>query len=106
MKTLPNVLIIVLKRFEFNYDTMKKYKVNDYCSFPFDLNMKKYTSEYLNNSNDFYPDEYYDFKLRGVIVHYGTSEAGHYYSYIKDSNEWFEFNDEMVMPFNPSSIES
>jgi ubiquitin C-terminal hydrolase len=63
---------------------MKKYKVNDYCSFPFDLNMKKYTSEFLNESKNFYPDSYYDFKLRGVIVHYGTSEAGHYYSYIKD----------------------
>jgi ubiquitin carboxyl-terminal hydrolase 9/24 len=34
MKDLPNIFIVVLKRFEFNYDTMKKIKVNDYCSFP------------------------------------------------------------------------
>ena len=29
VKTLPNILILVLKRFEFNYDTMQKIKLND-----------------------------------------------------------------------------
>lgn len=47
IKELPNILIIVLKRFEFNYDTMKKIKVNDYCSFPLDLDMKKFTAGHL-----------------------------------------------------------
>ena len=25
---------------------------------------------------------YYQFKLKGIVVHTGTSEYGHYYSYI------------------------
>ena len=43
IKRLPNVLFLELKRFEFNFDTMQKYKVNDYCSFPMDLDMKPYS---------------------------------------------------------------
>ena len=41
------------------------------------------------------PDIYYKYKLKGVVVHYGTTEGGHYYSFIKhrEQNQWFEFND-------------
>jgi ubiquitin C-terminal hydrolase len=45
IKTLPNTLIIHLKRFEFNLDTMRKVKLNDYCEFPMALNMFPYTTE-------------------------------------------------------------
>jgi len=31
-----------------------------------------------------YPDEYYEYNLRGVIIHMGTTDNGHYYSLIKD----------------------
>jgi len=31
-----------------------------------------------------YPPEYYNFKLKGVVVHMGTADSGHYYSFIKD----------------------
>ena len=44
IKTLPNYLIVVLKRFEFDYQTMSRSKVNDYCSFPNSLNMMPYTT--------------------------------------------------------------
>ena len=27
-------MLIVLKRFEFDYETMNKNKLNDYCEFP------------------------------------------------------------------------
>jgi ubiquitin C-terminal hydrolase len=30
------------------------------------------------------PPEYYQFDLVGVIVHAGTADSGHYYSYIKE----------------------
>jgi hypothetical protein len=42
LKKLPNYLILVLKRFEFNLDTMMKVKINDRCEFSFDLNMKPF----------------------------------------------------------------
>ena len=34
IKTLSPTLVIHLKRFEFNYGTMRKQKLNDFCSFP------------------------------------------------------------------------
>jgi ubiquitin C-terminal hydrolase len=29
-------------------------------------------------------EQYFKYKLMGVVVHNGTSESGHYYSFIKD----------------------
>ena len=34
IKKLPNHLILVLKRFDFDYDNMQKLKINDKCEFP------------------------------------------------------------------------
>lgn len=38
---------MVLKRFEFNFDTMTKFKINDYCEFPMNINMSDYSQEVL-----------------------------------------------------------
>ena len=43
IKRMPNILFLVLKRFEFDFDTMQKVKVNDYCEFPFELDMSPYS---------------------------------------------------------------
>lgn len=43
IKRLPRMLILVLKRFKFDLETMQKIKVNDYCEFPHFLNMEPYT---------------------------------------------------------------
>ncbi len=120
-KKLPRVLTLVLKRFEYDYDTMLKNKINDYCEFPLELNMEKYTQEFLmkkyneklsdeegndsNNNNQKLNNEYlYD--LSGVIIHTGTTERGHYYSFAKkENNQWLEFNDTNVSPFNLEDLE-
>lgn len=47
IKELPNTMILHLKRFEFNLDTMRKVKLNDYCEFPDVLDMLPYTREGL-----------------------------------------------------------
>ena len=136
IKRLPNVLFLELKRFEFNFDTMQKIKVNDYCSFPMDLDMKPYSQEHISRQdlikemndrnltnedlnldqtilmNRIVTDQYFKYKLKGIVVHNGTSESGHYYSFIKDSEEakegeeekWFEFNDTHVMDFDQKNI--
>ena len=87
---LPKVLLIQLKRFEYNVEHNQMDKV--YSSFTFEqqLNMLNYidSSIYKGNTN---------YTCRGVIVHSGSSENGHYYTFIKDKNEeWFKFNDSIV----------
>ena len=128
IKKLPKYLILVLKRFEFDFDTMQKIKVNDYCSFPLELNMENYTQEYLtelekkkdhsyiinNDSNQEKDniqknkknlDNYYKYNLNGVIIHTGFADSGHYYSIIKDHNSsWFEFNDTNVRNYDINDL--
>jgi ubiquitin carboxyl-terminal hydrolase 9/24 len=103
IKALPNHLILVLKRFEFNFDNMTKIKLNSYCEFPEKLDMYKYTVEHLSDDADLKnkSSEYYNYTLRGVVIHRGTAESGHYFSLIKDSNgKWLEFNDHNIRDFN------
>ena len=98
-KNLPRMLIFVLKRFEFNYETMKKVKINDYYEFPLELDMTKYISEKKDDEN------LNKFTLKSVVVHLGNCEGGHYYAYIKTKNgQWYEFNDTQVIPFDISLL--
>ncbi|KAL7275754.1 hypothetical protein RUND412_001304 [Rhizina undulata] len=112
LKDVPDHLILHLKRFEFDLQTMHRSKINDSFEFPTILDMKPYTMEHLsrrddNNDSSYTPDL---FELVGVLVHSGTAESGHYYSYIRNrlspSNcpEWLEFNDSEVNGFDPSTI--
>jgi ubiquitin carboxyl-terminal hydrolase 34 len=49
------------------------------------------------------------YELRGVLVHTGSADAGHYYSYVRERNQnnpnevgrWLEFNDKNVTFFDP-----
>lgn len=45
LKNLSNTVVINLKRFEFDYNTMRRLKVNDYCEFPETINFRPWTKE-------------------------------------------------------------
>lgn len=184
--TLPKILIIHLKRFEFDFDTMTKRKLNDYCSFPNTLDVKSYTATWINkrerkdhelqsqanssdrqnhNSDELHKDPEYEldqsmsdhmdtsdstqepkssefersdeeqedpelldalngglkatkYVLRGVLIHTGMADSGHYYSFIRlpvqdddapNANSskrwrWYEFNDSTVTPFSEALL--
>ena len=121
IRSLPNFLILSLRRFEFDLDTMNRVKLNTYCEFPQVLNMEPYTLEAVTQKDaqaaavdgdieapapSETPAEYYQYSLRGVVIHMGLAEAGHYYSYILDqtSGKWLEFNDSNVEDFNPENL--
>ena len=38
------------------------------------------------------------YNLYAVIIHDGDLDSGHYYSYCKNQEEWFEFNDSTIKP--------
>ena len=142
---LNDTLFFHLKRFELNFDTFRREKVNDYFAFPLSIDMFPYSREGLDwiasnglasketrppssSSSSCRPDDYYRFELTAVVVHAGTSESGHYFSYIRQDDlllpsddddshshghshshhrrRWFEFNDSEVTPFPEALLQS
>ncbi|KAI9912824.1 hypothetical protein PsorP6_005736 [Peronosclerospora sorghi] len=175
--TLPNLLILHLKRFDLDYTTFETVKLNNRCSFPMRLSMKPYTKqgieeqearanmqqerEDLSTDEDMVSDDSsdsdefmtdvsgtkstiptslspqsstkstaspvsagdrsksddrtslkldpnYEYRLKGILVHSGVAQGGHYYSFIYDhvSEKWFKYDDEDVTPFDPANIEA
>ncbi len=101
LKSLPPVLILTLKRFEFDYQSMEKFKLNTLCSFPESVNFFEYTHEGLLESCEAYDKEPFEYILKGIIIHYGISEAGHYTSCVRtNSEEWQYFDDEKYENFD------
>ena len=110
---LPNYLLIQLKRFEQSLDSSNR-KLNSYFEFPLEIDMEEFTLEGQSkkqmNAQEYIkdlPKSLYIYKLKGVIIHIGALNAGHYYSYIRDTErqentkepEWLEFNDCLVREF-------
>lgn len=65
--------------------------------------------EEINEEPLKYPKEYYEYKLTGIVVHSGTADSGHYYSFIQDrehpeNGRWLELNDHIVREFDPADI--
>ena len=97
-KSLPNILVVNLKRFEFDYNTMLKSKLNNYFEFPFELDLKEYLIEENQEINTTY-------ELTGITIHFGFSDYGHYYDLIKSPNgKWYKFNDNCVYEFDEKDI--
>lgn len=122
---LSDTIIFHLKRFELNFDTFLREKVNDEFSFPSFLNLFPYSRDGLmTQSSDggnatIRPTAYYEYELLGVVVHTGTTDSGHYFSYIREPDnsadksnaaktsaqrQWIEFNDADIRSFSESRI--
>lgn len=110
LKDIPDNLIFHLKRFDFNLRTLQRSKINDFFSFPDKIDMRPYTMEHLKNPDEGQQEDV--FELVGVLVHSGTAESGHYYSYIRERPSrseqpvWVEYNDDSVTSFDPSQLEN
>mmetsp|Transcript_51794 Transcript_51794/g.82622 ORF Transcript_51794/g.82622 Transcript_51794/m.82622 type:complete len:1123 (-) Transcript_51794:111-3479(-) len=116
----PKQLILCLKRFEWNFETSERKKLNTRFEFDSVLNVK----QYLNTN---FPEEESDdgaeskssdednselvYDLVGIVIHQGSANRGHYYAYIKDRtgsgshSQWYEFNDKNVSPRDFASIQ-
>ncbi|KAK9367456.1 hypothetical protein V1509DRAFT_665334 [Lipomyces kononenkoae] len=111
LKDVPSHLIFHLKRFDFDLQTMQRSKINDRFEFPMEIDIEPFTFSHFSQGPDVqgHSDK---FRLVGILVHSGTAESGHYYSYIlnnsatNDKYRWIEFNDAEVSPFDPNMIAS
>ena len=140
---LPNILFIHLKRFYMNYEIERTEKINSRFEFPLNLNLKKFCIEDIVTQisskkfedDDIYDkeDDYYNYELKGINIHMGSADGGHYFSLInierdgkgniliekkdekgetekdnKDENKktkWLKFNDSKLSIFDINDIE-
>ncbi|KAJ6830081.1 ubiquitin carboxyl-terminal hydrolase 15 [Iris pallida] len=95
---VPNILTIVLKRFQ----TGKYGKINKCVTFPEMLDMIPFVTDAADS-----PPLY---MLYGVVVHVGTLNAsfsGHYISYVKDAQgSWFKVDDSQVLAVSLNDVMS
>ena len=110
LKDVPDNLIFHLKRFDYDLMHGTRTKINDRFEFPMEIDMAPYNVDYLKDPVESPKPDI--FALVGVLVHSGTAESGHYYSYIQERpysssqyKKWVEFNDVDVSEFNPSDID-
>ncbi|XP_028331024.1 ubiquitin carboxyl-terminal hydrolase 17-like protein B isoform X2 [Gouania willdenowi] len=86
MKCFPDVLTLLLKRFEFSYKFMSFTKNNRAVDIPHLLNIPQLQGE--------------RYELFAFIDHSGTLKSGHYTATIKclqgNNQRWFTFNDRSV----------
>ena len=88
----PNILIIHLKRF-----TNNGKKIVNLIDYPIDnLDLTKYCIGYDKKKSIF--------SLVGICNHIGSLNSGHYYSYCKQNNEWYNFDDTSVSKINKDDI--
>lgn len=89
---------------------MQRSKINDYFEFPRTIDMRPYKIEQLSDPQLSTPEDM--FELVGVLVHSGTAESGHYYSFVRErpitgisqSPDWVQYNDSEVQYWNPANI--
>ena len=91
--SFPDVLLIHLRRFQYDYSSGRLSKLHDYFKFTNTLDLGDFLSE---DSEQDKKDQ--KFVLTGVLVHSGYSPmGGHYYAFLNpDGTKWYKFNDSSV----------
>ena len=104
LHTLPNILIVHLQRIVFDLDVMENRKIHTKFEFTMDVNLKDFVRRELGEELPTESDCQY--RLKGVVIHSGTPESGHYYSLIRvEGNNWIRFDDSRVTEFNIRDLE-
>lgn len=100
----PPVLMLQLKRFEYDFQRDALVKINDRYEFPLELDLDIGDRKYLAKGSD--PSIQNQYTLHSVCVHSGGAQGGHYFAFVRPSHSggWREgeppqfcrFDDERV----------
>ncbi|KAL8136077.1 hypothetical protein AgCh_010613 [Apium graveolens] len=119
IRKLPLVYCFHIKRFEHSPVRNMSRKVDRYLQFPFSLNMGPYLSSSILRSRfgnrifSFDGDEpdpsneiSCEFELFAVVTHSGKLDAGHYFTYLRLSNQWYKCDDAWITRVNENIVRS
>ncbi|TKA71866.1 hypothetical protein B0A49_03585, partial [Cryomyces minteri] len=109
LEEVPDHLVLNLKRFDFDMTQNIRFKINDTFEFPRKIDMSAYRIEQYLEPKVPIPEDW--FELVGVLVHLGSAENGHYYSFIRqrpylegEEDKWINFNDDRAETFDPKRL--
>lgn len=95
-KSLPPVLELHLRRFEYDFTTDAMAKINERFEFPTRLDLDRDERKYFTPDAD--PTVVNVYRLHSVLVHSGGPNGGHYYAFVRPlcTEQWYRFDDERV----------
>ncbi|KAI8605315.1 cysteine proteinase [Dissophora ornata] len=95
-ETLPPVLHLQLKRFEYDIERDAMVKINDRHEFPLDIDLADFVAE-GEEKRKAGPNGF-KYTLHGVLVHSGDLHGGHYFALLKPERDgkWYKFDDDRV----------
>lgn len=88
------VMTLCLYRFELDYETWARKKLDDNFEYPLEVDMLEYMSDEAKTTIKSEGDHVYE--LKSIVIHRGGAYGGHYYAYIKDDlgdGNWHLQND-------------
>ncbi|TPX33084.1 hypothetical protein SmJEL517_g03920 [Synchytrium microbalum] len=93
-KTLPPVLHLQLKRFQYDVEKDSMRKIYRRHTFPDRMDLSQFNIPAAEGG----PKTPQIYILQGVLVHSGGVHGGHYRAYLRPSvlDDWFEFDDGLV----------
>jgi len=112
--SFPPVLLLHLKRFDFDMVKQQHRKINDRHVFPPVLQLNEFLSPEADRSIDYtyhlhgyvlylatkliQQKPFDHFSINRVLVHSGGVHGGHYYAFLKPTTgpQWFKFDDSVV----------
>ena len=92
----PKTLIFQLKRFDFDLTTLRRKKLTKEYNISLEVDISPLLAEP--------PQEPVIYELTGIVQHSGNAQDGHYFSYIKENDQWLNFNDERVTPIKEATV--
>ncbi|KAG0304741.1 hypothetical protein BGZ98_005084 [Dissophora globulifera] len=95
-ETLPPVLHLQLKRFEYDIERDAMVKINDRHEFPLDIDLADFVID--GEEKQKAGPNGFKYTLHGVLVHSGDLNGGHYFALLKPERDgkWYKFDDDRV----------
>jgi ubiquitin C-terminal hydrolase len=92
---LPQMPALQLKRFDYDIKECQRVEITDPFVFPDSF-----------DASEFFEGHVTQYKLRGVVMHAGVAEGGHYSCLVHCNGKWCSFNDGLTATLTDAVFKS
>jgi len=111
---LPDLLTLHVRRFIFDYSTLRRIKLNDPMEVPMRLSLQASGAlqaagaEGQERGPKDGGGDSVEYELCSILIHAGSAMGGHYHCYAKetDRDSWFDFNDATATELSQGDLDT